>query len=1186
MEEQSQQVALEEKKEGKLGKGTKINRIVMNGFKSFAKHTEFLFNGSFNCVLGPNGSGKSNVLDALCFVLGKSSAKSLRAEKSSNLIYNGGKAKKPAKSGEVSIFFDNANKIFPTEEEEVKITRTVRQNGQSVYKINDEARTRQEILDLLGIARINPDAYNIILQGDIIKLVEMHPNERRELIGEIAGISLYEEKKHKAILELEKVDERLKETEIVLSERNTYLKELKKDRDQALKYKDMNDQIRVNKASYLKLQIARKEKERNEVQQKLEEANKELEKINTRVEELKNTNREKREDIDKITKEIEEKGEVGQVSLNKEVETLKIELARKNSRTDGIKSELAKLGQRRNDLKEGIKELQGKIKQIEEEKKEMVREIEEKKKERNSIANRIKEFKEKNKLDNIGEIEKRVEEIDKMSEVLEKEVHEARERQHTLIREKDRITHEVTTIDAQMSKVLDIEKEHKKHLQELESKRKEFKESTLELNKKLDEDSNFAAQLSTARRKANTKEEDLSKLKTRQISARELNYADIALKRILDLKNKKPGIYGTVSELGNVDSKYALALEIAAGPKIKSIVVEDDRTASECIKYLKDNKLGVVTFLPLNKLSSKPIDNETKSLSKSNGSHGLALDLAGFDVKFKKVFEYVFADTIVVDNIDVARRLGIGHAKYVTLDGDLAEKSGAMIGGYRLKRKHSMGFQEKDIAEEIEKNGKELDELKSTIELLEKRRTENEGLIAGLRVRKAALEGEIIKTEKSLHLDTTDLDASKGKRDTLQKYEDEVDGKIKLVQDKISSLNRELALVKTEKQKLRASIAELRNPALLAELNAFEEKHKQLNEELIKIDSEIKIMDTQSEKIYKNELEKTDKILKQIEKDEHEFNREMQNLINEIKSKEDELQKKEALVQNFYAKFKELFHKRSEIDRDIQKNDNLISNKQSESRNVEIRANTLSLKHAEMQAALAGLEQEFSQYEGVKLDLEKNEEQLKGEISKFERMREQIGSVNMRALEIYEDVENEYRILLEKKERLGKEKEDVLKMMEEIEGKKKGLFMRIFDAINANFQKFFTMLTTKGAQATLVIEDEENPFEAGVRINVKITGSKFLDIRSLSGGEKTMTALAFIFAIQEHEPASFYVLDEVDAALDKHNSQKFAKLIRQYSNNAQYVIISHNDAVISEADTLYGVSMNEHGISQVVSLRV
>jgi len=1179
MEEQSQ-VALEQRK------GTRINRIVMNGFKSFAKHTEMLFNGKFNCVLGPNGSGKSNVLDALCFVLGKSSAKSLRAEKSSNLIYNGGKAKQPAKHGEVSIFFDNADKVFPTEDNEVKITRVVRQNGQSVYKINDETRTRQEILDLLGIARINPDGYNIILQGDIVKFVEMHPDERRELIGEIAGISIYEEKKHKAVLELQKADERLKETEIVLVERNTYLKELKKDRDQALKYKDMNNKIKINRASYLKLQIDKKNNEKEDLQQKLDNAHKELEKINNAIEKLKSDNKEKRLEIDNITKEIEEKGEIEQVNLNKAVETLKIDLARKHSRTDAVKNELARLNHRRNDLKDGTKEIEDKIKQLEQEKKEMQQEIEEKKKERNSIANRIKEFKEKNNLDNVGEIEKQVEEIDKKSEVLEKEANESRENQHGLIREKDRIIHEITTLDAQLNKVLDIEKENKKQIEELDSNRKEFKKSTLELNKNLDEDSRIAAQISAARNKINAKEEELSKLKARQLSAREMSYADVSIKRILELKNKKGGIYGTVAELGNADSKYALALEIAAGQKIKNVVVEDDKTASECIKYLKDNKLGVVAFLPLNKLKSKPIEAEVRNLSKSNGSHGLAINLMNFDTKFKNVFEYVFADTIVVDSIDVARRLGIGNAKYVSLDGDLAEKSGAMIGGYRLKRKHSMGFLEKDIAEEIGKHEHELKELNGTANSLQEKRLENEGIIASLRTKKAALEGEVIKMEKSLHLDSSDMEASKGKKDTLQKFQKDVDDKIRLVEEKISSLNKELALIKSEKHRLRASIAQLRNPALLAELNAFEEKHREFNEGLIKIDSEIKARDTQSEKIYRNELEKTDKILKQIDKDEQSFNKELMQLANEIKKREDELQKKEALAQDFYAKFKGLFHKRAEVDKDIQKNDSLINGKQEESRNVEIKSNTMSLKHAEISAILAGLEMEFSQYEGIRLDLEKTEDMLKSEISRFEHMREQIGSVNMRALEIYEEVERQYHGLLEKKESLSNEREDVQKMMGEIEGKKKGMFMKVFDAVNGNFQKFFSMLTSKGAQATLVIENEENPFDAGVRINVKITGSKFLDIRSLSGGEKTMTALAFIFAIQEREPASFYVLDEVDAALDKHNSEKFARLIRQYSNNAQYVIISHNDFIISEADTLYGVSMNEHGISQVVSLKI
>lgn len=1178
MEEQTQeQVAVEQQAE------TKINKIVMNGFKSFAKHTEILFNSSYNCILGPNGSGKSNVLDALCFVLGKSSSKSLRAEKSANLIYNGGKLKKPAKHGEVSIFFNNGKKTFPTDDNEVKITRIVRQNGQSVYKINDETRTRQEIVDLLSIAKINPDGYNIMLQGDIVKFVEMHPDQRRELIGEIAGISVYEEKKHKSLLELQKVDERLKETDIVLTERHTHLKELKKDRDQALKYKDMSNKIRQNKASHLKLQIDKKQREKNELQTKLDETNNELTKINSRIGALATQNQEKRAEIDDITKEIEQKGEVEQVSLNKEVEALKIEITKKNSRIEAIKNELNRINNRKKDLINSTSEIENKIKSLEADKQNMQNDILEKRKERNFITKKVHDFREKNKLDNIADIEKEVGEIDKKSEELQKQVQATREQQHNLIREKDAILHEISTLDAQISKVLDIEKENKKSLEEVKSKRSKFKNLTIELNKKLEEDTSSAAQLSNSRKKIYNLNEELEKLKAKHLSTRELSYADIAIKRIIELK--KPGIYGTVAELGNVKSRYSLALEIAAGYKLKSIVAKDDKTASDCIKYLKNNRLGVVTFYPLNKIKSNPARADIKKLSKSNGSHGMAIDLISFDNKFKKVFEHVFADTIVVDDIDVARRLGIGNAKYVTLDGDVADKSGAMRGGFRLKRKHSMGFKEQDIANEIERYEKEIKNLKNAIDLIEKTRIENEELITSLRTKKAGLEGEIIRTEKSLHLEATDLEASEHKKSSLLEHQNEVDRKISLVQEKTNALNNELTAIKTERQKLRSNITQLSNPTLIAELNAFEEKLKELDGDVIRIDSEIKNIDMQAEDIYKNELEKTDKIIKQIEKDNEEFNNELQTLTNAVEEKKKELKDKEQMAQEFYAKFKGLFHKRSEIDKEIQKNQATINNRQEDSRTVEVRANTLSLKSAESQSVLSGLNLEFQQYEGVKLDLSKNEEQLKYAISKFEKMQQDIGSVNMRALEVYEDVENQYNSLTKKKDMLGREKEDVLKMMQEIEGKKKGLFMRVFEVINNNFKKFFSLLTPKG-EATLVIENEENPFEEGVRINVKITGSKFLDIRSLSGGEKTLTALAFIFSIQEHEPASFYILDEVDAALDKHNSEKFAKLIRKYSENAQYVIMSHNDSVISEADSLFGISMNEHGISQVVSLRV
>ncbi|HLC50654.1 MAG TPA: chromosome segregation protein SMC [Candidatus Nanoarchaeia archaeon] len=1167
-------------------KGTRINKIVMQGFKSFAKHTEILFGTQFNCVMGPNGAGKSNVLDAICFVLGKSSSRELRAEKSANLIYNGGKTKKASKHGEVSIYFDNASKIFPTEDPEVKITRIVKETGQSIYKINDKTMTRQQISNLLSLAKIDPDGYNIILQGDIVKFVEQHPEERRMLIEDIAGISIYEEKKHKAILELDKVEQHLRETDLIMTERHTYLKELKKDRDQAMKYKEMNDNIKKYKASYLKIQIDGKEKDRKEVQDKIDSGNKSLDEIRAKIAKLKAENEDKKKQIEVISKEIEEKGEIEQVKLNKDVETLKIELTKNTSRIETLKSELSKLTQRRNDMKSSMEDMDERIKQLKKDKQDYEGIIDSKNKEREMINGKILKFKEKNNLENIGEIEKKVEEIDKKADELQKEITTLRENQHNMIREKDRIAHEINIVNDRIKKVIDVEKEYRQQLDFLKDKRQNFKTATLELNKRLDEDSSLAVQLSDSRKRLNAINEELAKLHAKDITIKEFARGDLAISKILELKNKREGIYGTVADLGNVSSKYAVAIEVAAGPRVKSIVVENDKLAAELIRYLKDNRLGMATFLPMNKLFSKDANPDIKKLLEAKGVHDLAINLVTFEPKFKKVFSYVFSDTLIVDDISVATRIGVGKAKFVTLDGDTAEVSGAMHGGFRERRKEAFGFREREVTENIQINEKKVGELENVISVLEKRRNENEANITELREKKAIMEGEIIKSETSMHLESGDIEVNRQQEKELLEKEKDVDKNISTTNNKVGEFNRELTNLKVEKQKLRNAIAQLNNPTLLAELNTFEQKFKEISEDLIKTVSEIKNIDAQIINIFMPEKEKSDKIMKQIDKDEEAFKQETAKLTESMAQKETFLKEKEMLAKEFYAKFKGLFGRQGKINEEIQKNDLSIDKLIDESRQSEIKVNFHSLKNAESNASLAAMNQEFQQYEGVKLDTEKDEQQLKNEISKFERMMQDIGSVNMRALEVYDDAEKQYKEFLDKKDKLAKEKEDVMQMMNEIEGKKKELFMGTFDIVNANFKSFFTMLTTKGAEANLVLDNEENPFEGGVRVNVKISGSKFLDIRGLSGGEKTMTALAFIFAIQEHEPASFYVLDEVDAALDKHNSDKLAKLIRKYADRAQYVMISHNDHVISQADVLYGVSMNEDGVSQVIGLKI
>jgi chromosome segregation protein len=1156
----------------------------MDGFKSFGKRTDLLFGNDFNVILGPNGSGKSNVLDALCFVLGKGSAKGLRAEKSGNLVYNGGKIKKQAKHGEVSIFFDNGNKVFPTEDDSVKISRIVKPDGQSIYKINDKTRTRQQVLDLLSIAKIDPNGYNIILQGDIIHFVEMSPIDRRQVIEEIAGISVYEERKEKALRELEKVDQKLNECELILKERNSQLRDLKKDRDQALKYKGLNDKIKQNKATYLKKQIDSKAKIVDDYQKKIDIKKKKLEKCQADIAKLRAEINERKEEIKKITQYVEAKGDAGQVNLQREIEKLRVDLNTNKTRISSCTNEIARIGQRKEQLQKNLAELEEKIARLNEEKQDLEKRKEDRQSQRKEVDARIEEFKKKHKLSDQENLNQQMDSFDKKADEKQAEVQALREQQQDLLRQQDRYDLEIRSLDEKINKVLAIEKEHNQELEALKHKKLEFKKATVELNEMLNKDSENAANVSDHRKQLLKFTEDLARLEAQNVHATEKAQASIAVKKILENKRKFGEVYGTVAELGNVDSRYSVAIEVAAGRKVHSIVVGDDEIAAKCIRYLKEGRFGTATFLPLNKMKSFKIDPEMKKIAEANGSHGFAIDLMEYDSKFKNVFSHILQDTIVVDSIDVARRIGIGRARMVTIDGDLAETSGAMIGGYRDKKKAG-SFKGKELEIGIKKASAEIKELQKRIDLLEKGRQDDEDKISRLREFKATLEGEIIKTEKSLHLDSEDLDASKLIKEDLQNRLKGTNKSLEDINDKITITNRELAGFKIEKQKLKDQLSQLRKPTLIAELNSFEQKKKELMEDMLKLDADSKNIDVQVNEILGRDRDNSAKILKDLGKEEEGFRSEIEDIKGVIKQHEEILKEKEKKQAEFESKFKGMFDKISKFNEEINGLEAKVFEIDGRGRQEELEMNKHALEQAQVKTEFSALEAEFSQYSGVELDTAKSEEQLKKEISAFEKMQQNIGAVNMRALEIYDAVEKQYNVLLEKKGSLSKEKDDVMALMGEIEGKKKDLFMKTFDVITQNFKKIFLELSTKG-DASLELENPEKPFEGGLNIKVRITGSKFLDIKSLSGGEKTMTALAFIFAIQEHEPASFYIMDEVDAALDKHNSEKLAKLIRKYCANAQYIVISHNDSLISEADHLYGVSMNEHSMSNVVSLKI
>ncbi len=1165
------------------GKSTKITKLILDGFKSFGKRTELLFEDGFNVVLGPNGSGKSNILDALCFVLGKRSSKELRAEKASNLIYNGGKTKNPSKIAEVSIVFDNAKKIFPIAEDSVKITRLVNQEGSSKYKINGKTQTRQEILECLGAAKINPDGYNIILQGDIIRLVEMSALERRQIVEEIAGISVYEEKKLQALNELAKVDEKLNEASITLRERKSRLDELKNERDQALKHKELADKIKQNKASYCKHQLDRKTAEKAELDEKSGKHKEKLTKFQSQIAKQREEIQHRKDGIQGINRDIEAQGETGHLQLQKEVEKLRVSVETNKQSISTCQNEIHRVHQRKEQLSKNREDIDAKLAELASQSSGFGERGKFVDGQIADLDKKIKDFKKKHQLDEDSGIDRQIEKLDKDSEEQMKQLQVLREQQQSLLREKDKVEFQLQTIDGQITKVLELEQQHKEEISLLKKKKEQFKKTVLELNDLLNNDSEQAGQLASDKASIQKLQEERTKLEVKQAGIRETLAANMAVQKVLENRSKIGEVFGTVAELGQTESKYSLALEVAAAQKVHSIVVEDDQTASRAIKFLRQGKLGVATFLPLNKIRAQPARQEAKDLLKQPGVVGMAIELIEFEPKFKDVFSHVFGNTVVVDSIDTARRIGIGKVKMVTLDGDLCELSGAMTGGHRHKKAGS--FKEKEVMSALEDINTRMQRLEKSVETLTETRATNEEKIGRFRELKANLEGDIIKTEKSLHIDSGDLDANKAYKEELQKKLKASTTQLASMEDKLGEETQKLTQLKITRQELKNKMMELRNPRVLAELTAYEQKRKEFLEEQMGITGNLKNLETQSTDIFGKEKEGITKILGDLDKEAEAFGSEITHVTKLIEQQQTTLGEKEAEQQQFQSKFKALFEKQKVLQDEINGIEQKILGVEEIARKEELTLNTYSIELARVAAETAGLETEFAQYPGIELDMAKPEPQLKEEIAEFEKLMITIGNVNLRALDIYDAAEKEFNALVQKKGVLVAEKDEVIKLMNEIETSKKDLFMNALNVIDTQFKKFFSALSTKG-NAYLELESQETPFDGGLSIKVCVTGNKFLDIRSLSGGEKTMTALAFLFAIQEHEPAAFYVLDEVDAALDKANSDKLAKLIRSYCTKAQYIVISHNDNVIAEGDTLYGVSMDPtRGLSNVVSLR-
>jgi chromosome segregation protein len=951
-----------------------IKKLVMHGFKSFPRKTELPFTPGINVILGPNGSGKSNISDAICFVLGRMSMKSMRAAKASNLIFLGSKTVPPAKEASVEIVFDNSQKTFSLNTEEITLKRMLRKNGQSIYKINNETKTRQEILSLLAQAGIDPQGFNIILQGEIQNFVRMQAEDRREVIEEVSGIAVYESRKEKSLHELEKTDERLKEITSILRERTAYLNNLEKERQQALKYKKLEADIKKLKASIINFDLVKKKKETEVIVSNIAEKNKDLEKARKNIisfeTEIKNT--ESR--ISFINKQIQESTGLEQEKLNQEIANLRAEMAGLNVRKENYTSKLAELSHQKKDSQEALKELEETTKQL--------------KKETPTSENKTKEI-EKKKL----ELEK-LEALKKRFYISKSELKSVKER--------------------------------------LQDKNNLFQNYANESDFLLKQIETISIALFDKR----SSSEKLDAL--RHSLAEKRDSITTLLKKEVEFEKKN---YGNESE---IESQNRILEKIS---KMDICPVCKSRITPEHMEIIKKEMLPRIEFLKK--------------------------EIAHSDKELKEIYE----------------------------------------------KKELLGADVEQISQEISKTESDLGKLASVEEKKEQ-----------------------IKN--------------------LQKKSDEIKEEISELVKKGKKLEEE-----TENN------------------SGIEEKYETMRIEIQEISIRTKETLGSEVSFKEREIERLKIFLKQTARNEEELAEDDSSLAETIEEKEELLEKKKIQEEQLSKKFQQLISERENFQKKIRDIELEISKKQNDIHSIESEINELKIEKARTDAEAENLQTELAGFGQIEL-IRAGKEVLSERLVKSQEIFVSIGSVNLRSLEVYDSIKKEYDLIKEKAEIINKEKEGIMKIIHEIDIKKKKVFMQTLKTINELFSRNFSQLSVKG-QVYLELENPQEPFEpgTGVQITVKTGHGRYFDVKSLSGGEQTLVALSLIFAIQEYRPYHFYLVDEIDAALDKRNSERLAGLLNKYMQKGQYIVISHNDEVISRATNLYGVSMHE-GISKIISLKV
>ncbi len=1159
----------------------RIKEIELDNFKSFGRRTTIPLLDGFTTISGPNGSGKSNIIDSLLFALGLSSTRSMRAERLPDLL-NNLSGKNEAK---VTVRFQSEDG------KEIEVTRRIRvkDNGYtSTYILNGKNATLTEIHEELQKYNVSPTGFNVIMQGDVTGIVTMSPTERRKIIDELAGVAEFDRRIEQANEELSAVGEKIEHQKIVLAEIISRLEQLQTDRDQALKYLDLKEQKEKVERDLIFVRVS-------EVEAKAKAEHAEIDKLDkketTLLEALDAAEIELltlRTEMGRLDQEIREKGGNEQLLLRQEAENKRGELTReenKYSNLSGVIGEKSKLQ----------KSLQAQIKTIDKHLNDLAKQKKQSQEDLQAIELALME--KQGALSAVtAEIQVLRQEKDRSSDkvtVLHTELQDLRDQKHKnevrkteLATRREGLDRELETIRSAATGSIGKSAQLKGFIQTMERKFQDEQATVLGIERTIRQ---LDGEIDSTREDIEQKRLELDGLNRKLVQAE--THREVAGEsgygRAVEavLASGIRGVLGTIGQLGQVTDRYTKALEIAIGARLAHIVVEDDQVAQECIEYLKRNQAGRATFVPLNKISVTP----PGLLPNKPGVLDFAYNLIDFNPKHAKAFQYACGQTVVVDSMDTARKL-INQARMVTLEGELFEKSGSITGGTEGKSKlHFSSKGETDIGalkakvktltEDIRWLNDSLKELVASLNDERKKLTDASAVLAQKQAELEAKRRECQAVDKEIDDQKPRL---KGNADEIEKIDQEVvtiDQTLQELEKRITTLQDQLGDITSSGNRTQIEKLIGESEELTADVENIEKSVKDVQRELDKIETEERLEQNNKEALVTQLTELTTE-MDELNKQRPEYERliaELKGSIAEVEKRITELSKELTQLQEskdqLHEKIRDVDIKKVKLEQD-----RIHLLEEREERKLALF--DLAREAEKLKAELAQILAENPNYEPPS---QGTVDQLKNQVDRLEKRMRALEPVNMKALEEYSHTDNRRKELDETLHTLATEKEEILQRISGYDELKKRTFMEAFEAINKNFQEIFAELSH--GHGRLELDNPENPFLGGLIIRAQPRDKKMQRIEALSGGEKSLTALSFVFAFQRYAPAPFYAFDEVDMMLDGANADRLARMVRRQSNSAQFVVVSLRRPMIENADHAIGVSLRADGYSRVVGIR-